>query len=137
MISPYLKILHAWLESRKLDRENKLSAEKSGTTVFRTRSKKSKFEPHLTINISAIPVKSKFKVLGVIFDSMLNFGENVRSTKEIITIAGSDWGCTKETLSVTYKAISRSVLHYGAPISSSKISKMASKVSTDTRFIPS
>ena len=41
-----------------------------------------KFHPHLTINNSPIPVKSKFKVLGVTFDSALNFGEHVRSTKE-------------------------------------------------------
>ena len=31
-------------------------------------------------------------------------------------IAGSDWGCTKETLLVRYKAIGRSVLNYAAPI---------------------
>ena len=37
-------------------------------------------------------------------------------------IAGSDWGCTKETLSVTYKVNGRNVLHYGAPIWASTIS---------------
>ena len=85
---------------------------------------------HLSLNNSPIPVKSKVKVLGVIFDSMLNFGEHIRSTKEKLqtrnnimkTIAGSDWGCTKETLSGTYKAIGRSVLNYGAPIRASTIS---------------
>ena len=61
---------------------------------------------------------------------MLTFGEHVRSTKEKLQkrnnilkkIAGSDRRCTKETLSVTYKAIVRSVLNYGAPYWASTIS---------------
>ena len=93
-------ILHDWLESRKL----KLSAEKSSATVFTTWSKESKFELTLTVNNSPIPVKSK--VLGVIFDSMVNFAEHLRSAKEkpqkrnnlLKKFAGSDWGCTKKTL---------------------------------------
>ena len=95
-----------------------LSAEKSSATAFTTWSQEAKFEPQLTINNSPIPVKSKFKVLGVTFDSMLNLRDHVRSTKEKLQkrnntlkkIAGSNWGCTKKTLSVTYKAIGRSVL---------------------------
>ena len=31
-------------------------------------------------------------------------------------IAGNDWECTKETLGVTYKAIGKRVIIYGAPI---------------------
>ena len=125
-ITPYLNTLHDWLESR----EFKLSAEKSSATVFTTWSIEVKFDSHLTIKNSPKPVKSKVKVLGVTFDSMLNFGEHVRSTKEkfqkrnniLKKIAGSDWGCTKETLSLTYKAIGRSVLNHGAPIWASTIS---------------
>ena len=112
LISPYLNTLHDWLKSIKL----KLSAEKSSATVMKTWSKEGKFDPHPTINNSPIPVKSKFKVLGVTFGSMLNLREHVRNTKEKLQksinilkkIAGSDWGdarCTKETLSVSYKAI--------------------------------
>ena len=78
MITPCLKTLHDWLESRKL----KLSAEKSNAAVFTTWSKETKFDPHLTINNSQIPVESKTKVLRVTFNSMLNFGEYVRKTKK-------------------------------------------------------
>ena len=90
--------------------------------VFTTWSKEPNIDPDFTINNSPIPVKSKVKVLGVSFRSMLNFGEHVRSTKEklqkrnsiVKTTSGNDWGCTKETLSVTYKAIGLSILNYGA-----------------------
>ena len=69
-------------------------------------------------------MQPKIKLLSVTFDGMLNFGENVRSTQEklqmrnntVIKIAGSDRGCTKNTISVAYKAISWNVLDYGAPI---------------------
>ena len=40
--------------------------------VFRARSKEAMFDPHLTTNNSPTPVKSKVKVLGVTFDSILN-----------------------------------------------------------------
>ena len=77
MITPCLSTLHHWLESRK----HKLSAEKSSATVFTSRSKEAKLDLHLTINNSPIPVKSKVKILVVTFDSLLNFGEHVGSTK--------------------------------------------------------
>ena len=98
--------------------------------MFTTWSKEAKFDPHLTFNNSPIPVKSIVKVLGVTFDSMLNFGEYVKSINEKLQkrnnilkkIAGSDWRCSKETLSVTYKAIAWSILKYGAFIWASTIS---------------
>ena len=65
--TPYVNILHNWLESRKL----KLSAEKSSATVFATWNK----------------------------DCLL---------------VGT--GAAQETISVTYKAIGRSFLIYGAAI---------------------
>ena len=73
---------------------NILSAENSSATVFATWSK-AKFDPHLTINNSATPVKSKVKVLGVTFDSMLNFGEDVKAPKRNYKSA--------KDCSVTYK----------------------------------
>ena len=89
------------------------------------------FEVVLTVNNSTIPVMSEVNLLGVTYDNMLNFGEQVRSNKEKLQrrnnilkkIAGSDWGCAKETLTVTYKAIGRSVFNYGARIWASAISK--------------
>ena len=60
---------------------------------------------------------------------MLNFGEYERSTKEKLQNAIKYWkrlmvatGDAQKTLSVTYKAIGRSILNYGAPIWASTIS---------------
>ena len=102
LLTPYLNILHDWLESREL----KLFAKTSNATVFTTWSKEAYFDPHLIIYNSPIPVKSKVKVLGITYDSTLNFGEHVKSKKEksqncnniLKKTAGSDGGCTKETL---------------------------------------
>ena len=118
MISPCLNSLHDWLESGKL----KLSTEKLIATLFTTWRKEAEFDPYLTISNSSIPVKSKVKLLGVSFDSMLNLGEHVRSTKEKLSAITYSKrllvanGVAQETLSVTYKAIGRSVLNYGAPL---------------------
>ena len=38
------------------------------------------------------------------------------------TLSGNDWGCSKGTLTVTYKASGRSVLNFGAPIWSPSLS---------------
>ena len=78
MVTAYLVTSHDWLESRKVN----LSAEKSSAIVFTTWSKETNFVPHLTINNSPIPLKSKVKILGVTFDSMLSFRKHLRSNKE-------------------------------------------------------
>ena len=100
------------------------------------------FDSHFTINNSPIPVRSKIKVPVVIIDSKLNVGSHVWSTNDTLkkrndmlkTIAGSHWGCAKEGLAVTYKAIGRSVLNLtvGAPICASTIPREASGIPTVT-----
>ena len=119
-MEPYLKKLNVWLKGRFL----KLSAEKSIATIFTTWSKEVKFDPKLEIDGMPIPTKTKSKILGVTLDSMLTYGEHTKITKEksqkrnsiLRKNAGNDWRCTKETLGVTYKAIGKSVINYGAPI---------------------
>ena len=71
-----------------------------------------------TILVTRIP-----KILDVTFDNMMTFGRLSKNISEkqkrhnvLKMIAGSDWGCTKETLAVTYKAIGRGVLNYAAPV---------------------
>ena len=98
--------------------------------MFTTWSKEAKFDPHLTISNSPIPVKSKVKVIGVTIDCMLNLGEHVIITKEKLQKrnnmlkknGGCVWGCAKETVSVTHNVFGRSVLNYGASIWTSTIS---------------
>ena len=126
-IEPYLQTLHSWLTSRNLT----LSAGKSSATIFTTWSKEVKFDPKITIAGQPIPINLKPKILGVTLDGMLSFAEHTKNTKDKVLkrnnilrkVAGQDWGCAKETLQVTYKAIGRSVLNYGAPIWTPSLSK--------------
>ena len=75
--------------------------------MITTWSKEAKFDPNLTTKNSPRPVKSKVKVLGATFDSMLMFREHVRSTKKKLQkrknilkkIAGSDGIHKTDTLS--------------------------------------
>ena len=63
------------------------------------------------------------KFLGVTFDQTLSFGAHVKSLcskfyprhKALRSKATASWGSTKESLSLLYKAIVRSVLTYASP----------------------
>ena len=71
----------------------------------------------------SLPVEKHPKILGVYLDNMMNFTHHINTmgnkllkrNNAVKMIAGTNWGCSKETLTVSYKAISRSVLNYAAP----------------------
>ena len=102
----------------------KLSAEKSNASVFTIWIKKTKFDEHLTASNSPLPMKCKVKLLGVTFDSMRDFREHVRSTKEklqkskmIMKKLLVATGAAQKRLSfVTYKSIGWRILNNGAAI---------------------
>ena len=51
-------------------------------------------------------------------------GDKVQSRNNILKkLAGATWGCSKETLTTSHKAMGRSVLNYAAPIWSPNLSK--------------
>ena len=84
-----------------------------------------------------LPTIRNPKILGATFDNRLNFNKHCNKTcanykkgmkhcnktcvklqkrnNVLKKLAGTSWGCSKETLSVTYKAIGWSVLNYAAP----------------------
>ena len=62
------------------------------------------------------------KIRGVHFDNLLNFGFYTKATCNKLRkrndnkLAGTSYGCSKEALSVAFKAMGRSVLNYAATI---------------------
>ena len=71
-----------------------------------------------------LPHKKKSKVLGVTLGTHLTFTQHCNNIAAkvqqrinvLIALAGSTWGCDKETLLTTYQAIGRSILSYCCPV---------------------
>ena len=97
---------------------------KSSTTQFTIWTK----ELNLPLNIKmaglVLPSNPTVKIVGVTFDGLLKFshhaiilGGKIGQRNNILKELGrSGWGCSKEVLLTTYKAVGRSVLNYSAPI---------------------
>ena len=96
----------------------------STATLFTTRAKEVKIQLDLVIGNQHKPTVTRPKILGVTFDNMLTFcthGKSVQNkmqarTNILKSLAGSSWGKDKETLTIIYKAIGRSIANYAAPI---------------------
>lgn len=125
-ISSYLDELHHWMTQRNL----RLSAEKSTTTLFTTWSKEVGSQLNIKVNGQVLPTVKHPKVLGVTLDPMLSFSQHTTKACEKVgqrnnilkKLAGTGWGCSKEVLLTTYKAVGRSVMNYGAAIFSPSLS---------------
>ena len=71
-----------------------------------------------------LPLEYKSKVLGVTLDTHLTFTQHcnniavkVQQHNNVMkSLAGSTWGCYKETLLTTYQAIGRSILSCCSPV---------------------
>ena len=119
-INPYLDKLETWFTSRHLQ----ISAAKSQATVFTTFSNEANIILPVSISGAPIPSTSKPKILGIVMDSMLNFGQHAADIKKKLSsrnnvlkaLTGTTWGKDKEVLTTTYKAIGRSVLNYGTQV---------------------
>ena len=78
----------------------------------------------IKIGQHTVPTTKNPKILGVTLDSLHTFNAHSNSTLNkmrkrnsvLKALAGSSWGKDKELLTTTYKAISRSVVNYAAPI---------------------
>ena len=112
------------------DRELKVSPEKSTVTLFTPDTKEAKIHPDVQINNTKVPLEHFPKLLGVTFDTMFTFHKHVKNITSsaniknnmLKSLTGSDWGQDKETMSMTYKALTRSALEYACPIWSPIIS---------------
>ena len=119
-INRYLTELHAWLEERSL----RLSEPKSSATLFTTWSAQRGSQLHITVAGKELPTTREVKVLGVTLDQSLTFASHANNignrlgekNKILKCLAGTGWGCSKEVLLTTYKAIGRSLTNYAAPV---------------------
>ena len=76
--------------------------------------------PTLKINDRIIEFKSSCKILGVAFDSRLSWMHHIQDVRERISprlnlmrsLTGVNWGASKSTLLIIYKAWIRSILDY-------------------------
>jgi hypothetical protein len=125
-LQPYLDKLFQWTEQNDLQ----LNATKSTATLFTTDPAEYNNELTLTINKIKIPTVKNPKILGIIFDPKLNFGEHVKQTKEkanktinlMKSLTATKWGKQKETIVTTFKTITRPIIEYGSTIWSPIIS---------------
>ena len=116
----YLDILARWLRDRHLT----LSTAKSSVTLFTTWNREMTLPLGVRIEGHELPLVQQPKLLGVKFDSLHTFAHHaaycntkLRQRNNILKkLAGTTWGCSREILLTTYKAIGRSVINYGAPI---------------------
>ena len=116
----YLTTLHEWLEEHDLE----LSLGKSTVTVFTTFSQEVSMSLPIKIGQHTVPTTKNPKILGVSLDSLHTFNAHSNNTLNKIrkrnsvtkALPGSGWGKKKELLTTTYKAISRYVVIYTAPI---------------------
>ena len=112
-LNSFLPVVHNWFVSNQLE----ISPEKSTATLFTTWTKEVKTQVDLVIGNQHIPTVTRLKILGVTFDNMLTFcahGKSVQNkmqarTNILKSLAGSSGGKDKETLTITYKAIGRSI----------------------------
>ena len=116
----YLAELRNFFEERNLQ----ISIDKSFVTLMTPQTAQYKTVPEVKINNEQIRMNNQAKILGITFDTMHTFGAHCRDTAKkcsqrnnaLKALAGTDWGSDKETLLMTYKAVVRSKLEYGAAV---------------------
>ena len=97
-----------------------VSTAKSTTALFTPDTHEHHLHPQVKLSDQVLPLNKKPKVLGVTLDTHLTFTQHcniiavkVQQRNNVMkALAGSTWGCVKETLPTTYQAIGRSILSY-------------------------
>ena len=103
--------------------KKKLTASTTATT-FTPDSHEHQIHRQVKLADQVLPLKKKPKVLGVMLDTHLTFTQhcnniaaNAHQRNNVLkALAGSIWGCDKETLLTTYHAIVCSILSYCCPV---------------------
>jgi len=109
-----------WAENKGLA----IAPHKSSVTLFTPDTHQSQHHPQVSIKGVPIPLNRTPKILGITLDTHLTFGPHIRTTisrattslKLLKALAGTTWGFSKETMVATYKACTRPILNYGAPL---------------------
>ena len=109
-----------------------IATEKCSITLFTPdKARQSKTHPKVYVNNTAIPLDKTPRILGVRLYSHFNFSAHVmgvvRSCRNKLRLlnylAGTSWGCQKETLLQTYKTYIEPSINYAAAIWSPNISE--------------
>ena len=119
-LNNYMNSLTAFLSDHSLN----ISADKSTVTLFTSDPAQANFHPQVLINDNLLPLARTPKILGVTFDTFFTFHHHTKAVTTkmnkrnniLKALAGTTWGQQKETLTLTYKAISRSIADYAIPI---------------------
>ena len=101
-----------------------MSTAKSTVTLFTPDIHEHHLHPQVKLADQVLPLEKKPKVLGMTLDTHLTFMQHcnnitvrVKQRNNVLkALAGSTWGCDKETLLATYKAIGFSFLSYCSPV---------------------
>ena len=119
-LQPYLNSIYNWT----IENDLILNPDKSSSTLFTPDPAEYSAQLSLSINNTTIPTNKNPKILGVTFDPKLNFAEHISQVtdkaKKTITIlkalTSTTWGKSQETITSTYKAITRPIMEYASPI---------------------
>jgi len=130
-LQPYLDTIYQWTTANELT----LNPDKSTATLFTPDKAEFRDNLSLTINNTTIPTIRNPKILGVTFDPQLTFSthintitEKAKKTNNILkSLTTTKWGMSMETISHTYKAITRPILEYANPTWSTIISDKSIK----------
>ena len=116
----YLSQLLNYINNKKLT----VSTAKSAVTLFTPDTHEHHLHPQVKLADQVLPLEKKPKVVGVTLDTHLPFTQHcnniavkVHQRNNVLkALAGSTWGCDKETLLTTYQAIGCSILSYCSPV---------------------
>ena len=110
----------------------KLNASKTMTKLFTPDPAEYRDELSLQLDNTRLPTIRNPKILGLTFDPKLTFNEHIKTSKDkaektiniLKALTSTHWGKNKETLTNTYKTVTRPILEYAgtiyAPIISDK-----------------
>ena len=106
--------------------ENNLKIEptKSSVCLFTPWTSKSERNPVISINGVQLQVKDQLEILGIIVSRHGSFAPQIDSIisrgrerlKILRALAGSSWGCQKEVILMTYKALILPIINYGCVV---------------------
>lgn len=110
------------LHSTASNLQFKFSAIKTKAMIFTRKWKKNIIEPTLFLGDSKIEIVSKYKFLGMIFDSKLNWNAHIdyisdkarKSLNVIRVLSNQNWGSDSTMLIRMHKALVMSLMDYGS-----------------------
>ena len=119
-LQPYLNCINDWTKTNDLH----LNADKTTTTLFTPDPAEHKAKLNLTIEGKLLPTVPNPTILGLTYDPQLTFNKHAQKTKDkadktlkiLNALTSTNWGKQKETLTNTYKTVTRPILEYASTV---------------------